>query len=126
MYRSSSTPIIHLSKQPLGLQVLKTPPQSPQANTLCERLLGTLRRECLDFVIPLTEGHLGHILHEWAAHYNTGRPHMALGPGILQPPPHVPVPPHGYRHQIPGHLQVIAHPILSGLHHEYQLQEKAA
>jgi putative transposase len=39
----------------LGLQVLKTPVRSPQANALCERLLGTLRRECLDFLIPLTE-----------------------------------------------------------------------
>jgi putative transposase len=109
-----------------GLQVLKTPPQSPQANALCERLLGTLRRECLDCLIPLTENHLRRFLHDWALHYNTGRPHMALGPGIPQPPPHVPAPPHGYRHQIPGHLQVIAHPILGGLHHEYQLQEKAA
>jgi putative transposase len=44
----------------LGLRVLKTPPQSPQANALCERLLGTLRRECLDFLIPLTEHHLRH------------------------------------------------------------------
>jgi putative transposase len=114
------------SMRHLGLKVLKTPVRSPQANALCERLLGTLRRECLDFVIPLTEGHLRHILHEWAGHYNTGRPHMALGPGIPQPPPHVPAPQHGYRHQIPGHLQVIARPILGGLHHEYQLHEKAA
>jgi putative transposase len=37
----------------LGLRVLKTPPQSPQANALCERLIGTLRRECLDLLIPL-------------------------------------------------------------------------
>jgi hypothetical protein len=37
---------------PLRLSVLKTPPQSPQANALCERFRGTLRRECLDFVIP--------------------------------------------------------------------------
>ena len=110
----------------LGLRVLKTPARSPQANTLCERLLGTLRRECLDFLTPLTEHHVRRLLHDWAPHYNTGRPHMALGPGIPQPPAHVPAPPHGYRHQIPGHLQVIAHPILSGLHHEYQLQEKVA
>jgi putative transposase len=110
----------------LGLQVLKTPPQSPQANALCERLLGTLRRECLDFLILLTENHLRHVLHDWALHYNTGRPHMTLGPGIPQPPPHVPAPQHVYQHQIPGYMQVIAHPILGGLHHEYQLQEKAA
>lgn len=37
----------------LGLRVLKTPPRAPQVNAICERLLGTLRRECLDFIIPL-------------------------------------------------------------------------
>src|SRR4029450_4972015 len=42
----------------LGLRVLKTPMRSPQANACCERLLGTLRRECVDFMIPLTETHL--------------------------------------------------------------------
>jgi putative transposase len=47
----------------LGLRVLKTPVRTPQANALCERLLGTLRRECLDFMIPLTENHLRRVLH---------------------------------------------------------------
>ena len=41
-----------------GLRVLGTPYQSPQGNSICERVIGTLRRECLDFVIPLTENHL--------------------------------------------------------------------
>lgn len=76
--------------------------------------------------MPLTEGHLRHILHKWLAHDNTGRPPMALGSGIPQPPPHVPAPPHGYRHQIPGHLKVIAHPILGGLQHDDQVHQKAA
>jgi transposase InsO family protein len=48
----------------LGLKVLKIPLQSPQANALCERLLGTLRRECLDFLIPLSEHHLRCIVRE--------------------------------------------------------------
>jgi transposase InsO family protein len=69
----------------LGLRVLKTPPQCPQANAICERVLGTLRRECLDFLIPLTAHHLRHLAVEWVTHYNTGRPHMALGPGMPQP-----------------------------------------
>jgi transposase InsO family protein len=56
----------------LGLRVLKTPTKSPQANAVCERLLGTLRRECLDFVIPLTANHLRRLLSEWVCHYNTG------------------------------------------------------
>jgi transposase InsO family protein len=110
----------------LGLRVLKTPVRSPQANVLSERLLGTLRRECLDFLIPLTEYHLSSLLHEWAQHYNTGRPHMALGPGIPQPPPHLPMPLQEHRHRLPEPLQVVARPILGGLHHEYWCEEKAA
>jgi putative transposase len=110
----------------LGLRVLKTPPQSPQANALCERLLGTLRRECLDFLIPRTEDHLRCHLHEWVPHYNAGRPHMALGPGIPQPSPDVPAPRHVCRHRLPAHLRVAARPILGGLHHEYRLQEQIA
>jgi putative transposase len=109
----------------LGLRVLKTPPQTPQANALCERLIGTLRRECLDFVIPLTENHVRHILYEWIPHYNTGRPHMSLGPGIPRPSPHLPVPWHGHRHQLPEHLRVVTRPILGGLHHEYRLAKGA-
>src|SRR5205814_4069914 len=42
----------------MGLTVLKTPVRAPQANAFCERLIGTMRRECLDFVIPLTEWHV--------------------------------------------------------------------
>jgi putative transposase len=110
----------------LGLKVLKTPPQSPQANALCERLLGTLRRECVDFMIPLTENHLRRILHTWVHHYNTGRPHMSLGPGIPRPSVCLPVPLQVHRHRLPQSLRVVARPILGGLHHEYRLEEKAA
>jgi transposase InsO family protein len=110
----------------LGLRGLKTPVRSPQANALCERLLGTLRRECLDFLIPLSEDHLRHILHAWVCHDNTGCPHMALGPGLPQPLPPVAVPHQEHQHRIPPHLRVVARPILGGLHHEYRLEKKAA
>jgi transposase InsO family protein len=110
----------------LGLRVLKTPPQSPQANAICERLLGTLRRECLDFLITLTENHLRRLLHEWVRHYNEGRPHMSLGPGMPQPPASLPASLHENRHQFPEHLRVAARSVLGGLHHEYRLEEKAA
>jgi putative transposase len=110
----------------LELRVLKTPPQSPQANARCERLLGTLRQECVDFVIPLTEDHLRRLLSEWVQHYNHGRPHMSLGPGIPQPPSPFPVARQTPRHRIPLHLRVVARPILGGLHHEYWLEEQAA
>jgi putative transposase len=46
----------------MGLTVLKTPVRVPQANAFCERLIGTIRRECLDFVIPLSERHLRAVL----------------------------------------------------------------
>jgi putative transposase len=110
----------------LGLRVLKTPVRSPQANALCDRLLGTLRRECLDFMIPLTEHHLRRLLNEWVPHYNTGRPHMSLGPGMPQPPASLPAPLQINRHRLPVHLHVVARPILDGLHHEYWLEAKAA
>jgi transposase InsO family protein len=110
----------------LGLRVLKTPPRAPQANAICERVLGTLRQECLDLMIPLTEPHLRRILMEWVRHYNEGRPHMSLGPGIPQPPASLPVPLQAHRHRLPKHLSVVSHQILNGLHHTYELAEKVA
>ena len=68
-----------------GLRVLHTPARAPKANAYCERLVGTIRRECLDFMIPLGEKHLRRILAEWVPHYNQGRPHLSLGPGIPEP-----------------------------------------
>ena len=110
----------------LGLRVLHTPLRSPQANAICERFIGTLRRECLDYVIPLTANHLRRLLYEWVHHYNAGRPHMALGPGIPQPSSHLPVALHAHRHQLPDDLRVMTRRILGGLHHEYQLAAQAA
>jgi transposase InsO family protein len=57
------------SLQSMGLKVLKAPYRAPQANAFCERLVGTIRRECLDFVIPLNDRHVQRILKEWVAHY---------------------------------------------------------
>ncbi len=54
----------------LGLRVLKSPPRSPKANAICERVIGTIRRECLDWMIPLSEVHLRGILKIWVEHYN--------------------------------------------------------
>jgi transposase InsO family protein len=68
-----------------GVRVLRTPFRAPQANAHCERLVGTIRRECLDFLILLSEAHLKRILHEFVRHYNRGRPHSSLGPGIPGP-----------------------------------------
>jgi transposase InsO family protein len=69
----------------LGLNVLKSPPRCPKANAICERVIGTIRRECLDWMIPLSERHLRSILKSWVEHYNRGRPHSSLGPGVPDP-----------------------------------------
>jgi len=110
----------------MGLRVLKTPYRSPKANSFCERVIGTLRRECLDFLIPLTEKHLRTVLKNWQTHYNQARPHSSIGPGIPDPPANLPVPLQEHRHRIPGHLKVVNHPVLGGLHHEYERVPKAA
>ena len=110
-----------------GLKVLKTPVRAPQANAYCERLIGTMRRECLDFMIPLGEKHLRRLLREWVRHYNEARPHSSLGPGIPDAS-HRPTPIAlgGGRHVLPHRRRVIAQPVLGGLHHEYQLESVAA
>jgi putative transposase len=110
----------------MGLRVLRTPPRSPKANSLCERVIGMLRRECLDFLIPLTENHLRTVTKNWVTHYNQGRPHSSIGPGLPDPPAGLPVTLQEHRHCIPNHLKVVGHPVLGGLHHEYELVTKAA
>jgi len=95
---------------------LKTPVRTPQANAFCERLIGTIRRECLDWLIPIHEGHLRSILREWVTHYNRGRPHASLGPEIPDPLSEWKQPA-STGHRLTEHGRVIATPILGGLHH---------
>ena len=108
---------VDASIQRLGLRVLKSPPRSPKANSICERVLGTLRRECLDWLIPLSVAHLRKTLKSWVAHYNRGRPHSALGPGVPDPPANSTVPLSKSRHRLDDFRLVQAKPILGGLHH---------
>jgi putative transposase len=108
----------------MSLIVLKTPVPAPQANACCERLMGTIRRECLDFLIPLNESHVRSLLKAWVTHDNQGRPHASLGPGIPDPPDRVLT--NAINHRIPSGHRVVAMPILAGLHHEYRLEANAA
>ena len=108
----------------MGLRVLKTPEWTPRANAFCERVIGTIRRECLDWLIPFYARHLRGILHEWVSHYNRGRPHASLGPGI--PSHHRPDPPEPAGHRLPTGSRVITTAVLNGLHHEYQPVREAA
>jgi len=108
----------------MGLTVLQTPVHRPQANAFCERLINTIRRECLDWLILLNETHLRSVLQEWVAQYNHGRPHASLGPGIPDLPFDRPARPNP--HQIPAGHRVMVTPILAGLHHEYRFEPLAA
>ncbi len=110
-----------------GLKVLRTPVQAPKANAFCERLIGTVRRECLDYVIPLSEKHLRKTLREWVTHYNQGRPHSALGPGIpADTKARLRLTPHTRQHELPADSRITTREVLGGLHHEYELERIAA
>ena len=105
----------------IGLRVLKTPPRCPTANAICERVIGTIRRECLDWLIPISEAHLRLAMKSWIGHYNRGRPHMALGPGVPDPPSDPAPSILKSRHRLADFGSVRAKAILGGLHHEYSL-----
>jgi transposase InsO family protein len=107
-----------------GLQALKTLIRTPQANAYCERLIGTTRRECLNFMTSLNECHLRRILREWISHYNWGRPHSRLGPGI--PDQSSAQPKWAHRHRFEKKERVTSTSILGGLHHEYALERTTA
>jgi putative transposase len=108
-----------------GIRVLRSPVRMPTANAHCERLIGSIRRECLDYVIPLHALHLRRLLREWVRHYNTGRPHRSLGPGIPEQAHHR-ADPHKRANEPCRASGVIAKPILGGLHHEYRWENAAA
>jgi len=109
----------------MGARILKTPVRAPKANAVCERLVGTIRRECLDFLIPFGDRHLRQVLTNWVAHYNHARVHTSLGPGV--PDPILPTPPKSdHRHHLPAGHVLRSKAVLGGLHHEYWLEKVAA
>jgi putative transposase len=98
-----------------GIRVLASPPQAPRANAICERMIGTLRRELFDRLLIVSEYHLRRVLVEYLRHYNAARPHRALGQ--LAP---------AQAHIRPPEINLAEHrtrrkQILSGLTHEYQI-----
>jgi transposase InsO family protein len=98
-----------------GIGILTSPPQAPKANAICERVIGTLRRELLDRVLIVNEHHLRQVLTEYLRHYNTARPHRGLGQ--LAP---------AQAHARPPEINLAEYPIrrkqiLGGLTHEYEI-----
>jgi putative transposase len=66
-----------------GVRIIRTPFRAPQANALAERWIGSVRRDCLDWLLIASRGQLERVLRVYVDHYNTHRPHRALG---LSPP----------------------------------------
>jgi putative transposase len=98
-----------------GIDVIRTPIRAPRANAVCERFLGSVRRECVDHVLVLGERHLGRVLAAYVAHFNQGRPHQGIGQRVPMSSATVPPPSTGVTSRGP-----IGVPILGGLHHEYR------
>jgi hypothetical protein len=72
-----------------GIDVMRTPPQSPKANAIAERWVGTARRECTDRLLIVSGRHLTTVLTSNAEHFNTHRPHRSLSQHPPDPPPAV-------------------------------------
>jgi len=62
-----------------GIRILRTAVRAPRMNAICERLVGTLRREALERMLILDKAHLRAVLAEYQAHYNAARPHQGIG-----------------------------------------------
>ena len=93
-----------------GIQELKTPYRTPRANGICERFMGSLRRECLDHTLILNSKHLQRVVKEYTAYFNHERPHQGIGQRI---PAHYDLP----KSNPTGRITSKA--ILGGLHHSY-------
>jgi putative transposase len=99
-----------------GVRILASPPQAPRANAVCERVIGTLRRELFDQLLIVNEDHLRRVLTEYVLHYNTGRPHRSLGqltPAQADTEPPAPI--------NLGEYPIRRKQVLGGLTHEYQI-----
>ena len=94
----------------MGIRQVLAAPKSPWQNAFAERVIGSIRRECIDHVIPLGQRHLLRVLREYVQYYNEARTHQSLGGNA-------PVP--RQREQTPVR-EVVAKPVLGGLHHRYR------
>jgi putative transposase len=95
-----------------GMQIeeVMTAPQSPWQSPYVERLIGSIRRECLDHAIVLGQKHLRHMLISYFEYYDRSRTHLSLGKDAPEPRPVQP----------PEWGEVIQLPLVGGLHHRYQ------
>ena len=93
----------------LGIEEVPIAPRSPWQNPYCERLIGSIRRECLDHVIVLNEAHLKRILSSYFRYYHDSRPHLSLDHNSPTP----------REVEAPALGEVISIPKVGGLHYRY-------
>jgi transposase InsO family protein len=91
----------------LGIRDRPSAPHSPQQKAYVERLIGSLRRECIDHVIVFSETHLRHVMSAYASYYNHARTHLALGKDAL------------VSRSLVQSGRIISEPMVAGLHHRY-------
>ncbi len=122
-------PAFDAAAKTCGLEIIHTPYEAPRANAICERFVGSVRRECLDHVLVLSNRQLVRVLVEYSEYFNPSRPHQGLaqqtpdsarsgqatvaaGKSIARPTsPTAPV-------QL-SNCKLMAVPVLNGLHHSY-------
>jgi transposase InsO family protein len=93
-----------------GIEELRTAYQAPRQNALCERCLGSVRRECLDHLLVLGEAHVRRMLCAYQVYFNHNRPHQGLGQRIPEP----------LAQEGRCTSPVRAIPVLGGLHYTYR------
>ena len=93
--------------------MLRTPIKAPRANAICERLLGSIRREGLDHIMVVSERHLRRVLMEYVRYFTHARPHQGIGQRM-------PVPEEDAVLLGGDAGKVIPFPVLGGLHHDYR------
>ena len=93
----------------MGIEEVLISPRSPWQNPYAERVIGSIRRECLDHVIILNADHLQRVLRDYFAYYHTDRPHMSLESNA----------PDKREVESPENGRVVSLPRVRGLHHRY-------
>jgi hypothetical protein len=96
-----------------AIEVLRTPIRAPKANAVCERFLGSVRRQGRDHILIFNERQLHRVIKEYVTYFNAARPHQGIGHRVRVPP------------TVPDSQQstggkIIAFPVLGDLHHDYR------
>ncbi|HZQ07718.1 MAG TPA: integrase core domain-containing protein, partial [Anaerolineae bacterium] len=128
-----------------GIKVLQIPDRAPRANALCERFLGSVRRECLDYFLILSERQLFHVVREYVSYFNRARPDQGLqqqipekieNENVERPAPNEinlflglkeidserrrSTAPEAEANRSEARGKIIVIPVLNGLHHDYR------